>query len=130
MRKLILSSLAGLLAVGLLGGCGDSEGGNGEVPTILKAQFQTQMKTILHDLQAAEEQASAIEDRYLGLDELRGRYFNRPVPDNYELSLADVSATGYRAEVVHKASGLRCRLEVGGSGRGAPGPPPVALWWA
>ncbi|UCC81938.1 MAG: hypothetical protein JSW46_13120 [Gemmatimonadota bacterium] len=120
MRKLILSSLAGLLTIGVLGGCGDSESGTGEVPPILKAQFQTQMKTILHDLQAAEEQAAAIEDRYLGLDELRGRYFNRPVPDNYELSLADVSATGYSAQVVHKASGLRCRLEVGGSGRGAP----------
>jgi hypothetical protein len=78
------------------------------------------MKTILHDLQAAEEQAAAIEDRYVGLEELRGRYFNRPVPENYELSMADVSSTGYRAEVVHKASGLRCRLEVGGSGRGAP----------
>jgi hypothetical protein len=120
MRKLILSSLVGLLVIGLLGGCGDSETGNGEVPPILKAQFQTQMKTILHDLQAAEEQASAIEDRYLGLDELRGRYFNRPVPDNYELTMADVTAASYRAEVVHKASGLRCRLEVGGSGRGAP----------
>jgi hypothetical protein len=120
MRKLILSALAGLLLAGAPGGCGDSESGNGEVPTILKAQFQTQMKTILHDLQAAEEQASAIEDRYLGLEELRGRYFNRPVPDNYQLTMADVTATGYRAEVVHKASGLRCSLEVGGSGRGAP----------
>lgn len=120
MRKLILSSLAGLFLVGALGGCGDSESGNGEVPPLLKAQFQTQMKTILHDLQAAEEQASTIEDRYLGLQELRGRYFNRPVPDNYELTMADVTATGYRAEVVHKASGLRCSLEVGGSGRGAP----------
>jgi hypothetical protein len=120
MQKLILSSLAGLLVLGALGGCGDSESGNSEVPPILKAQFQTQMKTILHDLQTAEEQAAVIENKYLGLGELRGQYFNRPVPDNYELSLADVSASGYRAEVVHKASGLRCRLEVGGQGRGAP----------
>jgi len=120
MPKLILSSLAGLLVVTALHGCGGSESGNGDVPPLLKAQFQTQMKTILHDLQAAEEQASAIEDRYLGLEDLRGRYFNRPVPDNYELSLSDVSASGYKAEVVHRASGLRCHLEVGGSGRGAP----------
>jgi hypothetical protein len=119
-RKLILASLAGLTVAGMLGACGDSETRDGDVPPLLKAQFQTQMKTILHDLQAAEEQASAIEDRYLGLEELRGRYFNRPVPDNYELSLSDVSASGYKAEVVHKASGLRCHLEVGGSGRGAP----------
>ncbi|MGD2216294.1 MAG: hypothetical protein PVJ64_06045, partial [Gemmatimonadales bacterium] len=81
MRKLIFSSLAGLLVCTALGGCADSENGNGEVPPILKAQFQTQMKTILHDLQAAEEQAAAIEDRYVGLEELRGRYFNRPVPE-------------------------------------------------
>jgi hypothetical protein len=120
MRKLTLSSMVGLLVIGALGACGDSETGNNEVPLILKAQFETQMKIILHDLQAAEEQAAAIEDSYLGLEELRGRYFNRPVPDNYELSMADVSATGYRAEVVHKASGLKCRLEVGESGRGAP----------
>lgn len=119
MRKFIVSSLIGLL-VGGLGGCGDSESGDGEVPQFLRVQFEAQMKTILHDLQAAEEQAAAIEDRYLGLEELRARYFNRPVPDNYELTLSDVSAAGYQAEVVHKASGLKCRLEVGGEGRGAP----------
>jgi hypothetical protein len=109
-----------LLSVGGLGGCDRSESEDREVPMILKAQFQTQMKIILHDLQTAQEQAAVIEGGYLGLEELRGQYFNRPVSDNYELSMADVSATGYRAEVVHKASGLKCRLDVGESGRGAP----------
>ncbi len=115
-----MSSMVALLSVGGLGGCDRSESEDREVPMILKAQFQTQMRTILHDLQTAEEQAAVIEGRYLGLEELRGQYFNRQVPDNYELSMADVSATGYRAEVVHKASGLKCRLDVGESGSGAP----------
>ena len=117
MRKLILSSLAGLFLVGALGGCGDSESGNGEVPPLLKAQFQTQMKTILHDVKAAQEQAAAYEGKYLELEELKQRYLNRALPEGYDLSLHDVSATGYRAEVVHRASGLRCQLLEGGSGR-------------
>ncbi|UCC70955.1 MAG: hypothetical protein JSV86_11190 [Gemmatimonadota bacterium] len=118
--KGVHTPLATALVIGLLAGCGDSGGGDGEVPGVLRAQFQTQMRTILHDLQTAEEQAAVIEGAYLNLEELRGRYFNRPVPENYELSLTDVSPDGYRAEIVHRASGLRCRLEVGGSGRGAP----------
>jgi hypothetical protein len=118
-RKVIQASLAGVLAIAGLGGCDSSEG-DGEVPGILKVQFETQMKTILHDVQTAQEQAAAIEGTYLGLQELRPQYFNRPVPENYELSLTDASQTGYKAEVVHKASGLRCRLEVGGTGRGSP----------
>jgi hypothetical protein len=119
LRKLVTSSMIVLLGLGGLGGCKRTENEDREVPTILKAQFQTQMRTILHDLQAAEEQAAVIEGRYLDLEELRGTYFNRQVSDNYELSLSDVTATAYRAEAKHKASGLSCHLEVGGSGRGS-----------
>jgi len=97
-----------------------SETGEGEVPAMLRHQFQTQMKTILHDVKVAEEQAMAFDNKYLELEELRSAYFNRPVPDNYTLTIANVSASGFRAEVVHKASGLSCSLEVGGSGGGVP----------
>ncbi len=119
-RKVILASLSCALAVLVADGCGRSDGEDGEVPGILKAQFETQMKTILHDVQLAEEQAAAIEGGYVSLEQLRGRYLNRSIPENYVLSLTDVSATEYRAEIVHGPSGLRCRLEVGVSGRGAP----------
>jgi len=97
-----------------------SETGGGEVPAMLRHQFQTQMKIILHDVKVAEEQAMAFDNTYLELEELRRTYFNRVVPDNYTLSIGDVSANGFQAEVVHKASGLSCNLEVGGSGGGIP----------
>ena len=97
-----------------------SETGDGEVPAMLRHQFQTQMKIILHDVKVAEEQAMAFDNTYLELEELRRTYFNRVVPDNYTLSIGDVSANGFQAEVVHKASGLSCNLEVGGSGGGIP----------
>ncbi len=108
------------LALGLAG-CG-SDAEEGQVPAMLRHQFETQMKTILHDLQVAQEQAAALEGRYLELPELRQKYFNRPVPENYELSLVGVSRDAYSAEVVHKASGLSCRLEVsaGAAGGGVP----------
>ncbi len=99
-------------------GCGGSDAGEQQVPAMLRHQFQTQMKTILHDLQVAQEQAATLEGRYLELPELRRKYFNRPVPENYELSLAEVSRDSYSAEVVHKASGLSCRLEVAGGAAG------------
>ncbi len=108
-----------LLALGL-GGCDRSEG-EGEVPTLLKTRFETEMKTILHDVKAAQESAAALEGNYLELDELRKRYLNRVVPETYTLTVTDVSATGFRAEITHGATGLSCRLEVGvGSGRGVP----------
>ncbi len=120
MRRIISSGAAGALLIATLVACGGSEDEAREVPTIMRAQFETQMRTILHDLQAAEEQAAAIEGRYLALQELRGGYFNRPVPENYELSVSEVTTTSYRAEVVHGPSGLRCHLEVGAGGRGSP----------
>jgi hypothetical protein len=88
----------------------------------MKQRFQTEMRAILRDVKMAEEQAAAIEDRYVGLDVLRAKYFNRPVPDGYELTVRDVTPGGFRAEVEHKASGLHCQLVVssgapeGGSG--------------
>lgn len=109
------------LAAGLAG-CGGSDAEEGQVPAMLRHQFETQMKTILHDVQVAEEQAAALEGRYLGLPELRQKYFNRPVPENYELSLTGVSRDAYSAEVVHKASGLSCRLEVAAAAGGGGGP--------
>ncbi len=112
---------AGALAVAV-GGCGGSDAGEQRMPAMLRHQFETQMKTILHDVQVAQEQASALEGRYLELPELRKKYFNRPVPENYELSVNDVSRDSYAAEVVHKASGLSCRLVVspGSGGGGVP----------
>lgn len=108
---------AAALAV-VLAGCGGSDADEQQVPAMLRHQFQTQMKTILHDLQVAQEQAATLEGSYLELAELRRKYFNRPVPENYELSLGEVTANSYSAEVVHKASGLSCRLEVGGGATG------------
>ncbi len=117
--KLVRRSLvAWLLAVAAMG-CRGQEEGEEQVPAVLRHQFQTQMKTILHDVQVAQEQASAFEGRYLEMAELRRKYFNRPVPENYELSLQEVSPDGYSAEVVHRRSGLRCWLAVGeGTGGG------------
>ncbi len=84
-----------------------------EMPVLMKQRFEAEMRTILRDVKMAEEQAAALEDRYVDLDVLRTKYFNRPVPEGYELTLSDVTAGGFRAEVEHKASGLRCRLVVG-----------------
>jgi hypothetical protein len=79
------------------------------------------MKVILHDLKSAQEQAAAYEGRYLELEELKQKYLNRVVLEGYDLRLSDVSATGYRADVVHRASGTRCHLLEGRAGqRGLP----------
>jgi hypothetical protein len=107
--------LAGALA------CGEPKGEPGEVPSMLRTRFQSEMKAILHDLKAAEETAAALEGRYLELAPLREKYLSRAIPTAYELSVTQVSAQSFRAEVVHGASGLRCHLEVGvGAGRGVP----------
>ncbi len=105
-----------------LTGCGGSEPENAALPTIMRQRIQTEMRTILRDLKVAEEQAAVLEGRYLELEPLRARYFNRPVREGYRLTLSEVSAGGFRAEVVHAASGLRCQLRVaeGGAGSGVP----------
>jgi hypothetical protein len=87
---------------------------------LLRVRFESEMKTILRDVKAAEEMAGASEGRYLELGELRSRYLSREIPDTYELTLADVSASGYRAEIVHGATGLRCVLDASGGGPGIP----------
>jgi hypothetical protein len=116
-RHPLLLVLALLTAV--LAGCGSGER-DAEVPQMLRQRFQTEMRTILRDIKMAEEQAMALEGQYLELGELKRKYFNRPVPDSYTLSLTEVSSAGFQAELVHQASGLSCRLEVGGAGAGIP----------
>ena len=113
------AAVAVLLASVVLG-CGSSDRADGEVPAMLRHQFETQMKIILHDVKVAEEQAMALDGSYLELAPLKAKYLNRVVPDNYTLTIGQVTADGFRAEAVHLASGLTCYLEVGGSGAGIP----------
>lgn len=100
--------------------CGERESG-GEVPPLMKERFQAEMRTILRDVKMAEEQAAALEDSYLELDALQARYLNRSVPERYRLSLSEVTAAGFRAEIEHEASGLRCRLVVSATPSGEAG---------
>jgi hypothetical protein len=116
--------LVGVPAILMLSACGESERAGEGTPSYLRTRFTAEMKAILRDVKMAEETAAAIAGGYVNLEELRRSYFNRVVPDSYELTLSDVSASGYRAEVVHKATGLRCRVVVGsqagGTGEGVP----------
>lgn len=121
-RTVVRTILAGACLVTPLAGCGSDQEG-GETHQFLRARFEAEMKAILHDLQAAEEQAAAIEGRYLTLDQLRGTYLNRPVPESYTLTVTDVSTSGYRAEIVHGPTSLRCSLEVGGATQARSGSP-------
>jgi hypothetical protein len=119
--KQVLRVLLGAALVGTgAWSCGSQER-QGEVPAIMKQRFEAEMRAILRDVKMAEEQAAALESGYVDLDELRARYFNRSVPGGYELSLSDVTALGFRAEITHVASGLRCRLVVGAAGPEAGG---------
>lgn len=114
MKHTIKAAIIGVALVGAGTGawsCG-SEEQTGEMPALMKERFEAEMRTILRDVKLAEEQAAVLEDRYVELDALQARYLNRPVPETYRLSLSDVSADGFRAEVEHKASGLHCRLVV------------------
>lgn len=114
----VIALLAALGAVAALAAC-DSEPDEG-TPSVMRIRFETEMKTILRDVKAAEETAAATEDRYLELGELKGRYLNRPIPASYRLSLSDVSDRGFTASIVHERTGLSCRLEVGPDGTGVP----------
>ncbi len=121
MKREVISAVIAVLLLALAPfACRSSDRGEREVPAMLRYQFQTQMKTILRDVKVAEEQAGILDGKYLELSQLRPKYFNRTVPDNYTLSISDVSEVGFRAEVVHKASGLSCELVVGASGAGIP----------
>ena len=111
----------------LIGGCEgksesaevDAEPGRG-LPAMVRARYTTELKTILRDVQMAQERASANEGHYLGLGELKSQYFTQPVREGIELSFTGVSESGYKAEIVHKASGITCHLEVSGGSRGKP----------
>jgi hypothetical protein len=119
-RRSVTATLA--LTVALLGliGCGSDNEEANQVPRLLRQRFETEMKTILQDVKVAEEQAMAFENSYLELPELRRKYLTRTVPESYALTVSGVSAEGFEAEIVHTASGLRCKLSVGGSGAGIP----------
>jgi hypothetical protein len=117
-RHVTIAAFAAIVATGIACKGADEEAA---LPALMIARFETEMKTILHDLKLAEETAYTIGDRYLELGELTGAYFTRPVPEKYELVLSDVSEEGYRAQITHTASGITCELAVGGSGgRGVP----------
>lgn len=108
-------ALSGGLAAVLLAGACDEESKE-EEPSLLRVRFESEMKAILRDIKAAEEMAAISEGRYLELDELRSRYLSREIPGSYEISLTDVSGAGFRAEILHGATGLRCVLVAGGGG--------------
>lgn len=109
-------ALAVAIAAIALGGCRDEQAA--QTPPMLRVRFETEMKAILRDVKAAQETAAVTEGGYLELDRLRGRFLNRPVPDTYRLTLSEVSSSGYTAEIEHLATGLSCRLRVGGSATG------------
>ena len=112
------AAIAAILIASIVGGCGSSDGPESEMPAMLKHRFEAEMKTILRDVKVAEEQAMVLEGAYLELEPLKARYMNRVVPDTYTLTIGGVTPEGFRAELVHRASGLTCQLEVGGSGDG------------
>ena len=111
-HRAFATAIAGALLVAT-GGCGGSDDdAGGEMPNVLRAPLEAEMLTILNNVRVSQEQAATLEGSYLELDQLRGRYLNRDVPDKYELTISDVTATGFRSEILHKASGIRCTVEV------------------
>lgn len=124
MRWALVLSIIG--AAGIAGlACGRNEEGAGEEEgsQLIRVRFESEMKVILRDLGAAEETARAQGGRYLDLPELQRAYLTRPLPSSYRLQLSEVTADGYRAEIEHGPTGLRCELVVGagpGAGRGSP----------
>lgn len=99
--------------VWLVGRALDREPPPADAPNVLRTPLVAEMKTLLREVRLAEEQASIENSRYLSLTELRRRYFNRPVRPVFQLTIKDVTATGYRAEVVHGRTGVRCWSIVG-----------------
>ncbi len=91
----------------------DREPPPADAPNVLRTPLLAEMKTLLREVGIAEEQASIENGRYLGLTELRRRYFNGVVRPVFQLSIKDVSATGYRAEVIHGRTGVSCWSIVG-----------------
>lgn len=107
------SSRIGVVAiVAALAGC-DSGDRSAAGSAMLRRQIETQAKTILRDVKAAEEQAATLEGGYVAREALMSRYLSRALPDGFELTIDDVSADAFRAVVVHRSSRTRCRLEVG-----------------
>ncbi len=94
--------------VWLFGRALDREPPPADAPNVLRTPLLAEMKTLLREVGLAEEQASIENSRYLSLTELQRRYFNRPVRPVFQLTIKDVTATGYRAEVVHGRTGVRC----------------------
>lgn len=86
---------------------------------LIRAPIFTEMRTILRDVRMAQTRAQAEGGSYVSRSEL-GRYLDRSVPGGYRLELSGVSTAGYRAEVVHERSGLRCHIQE--SARGSLGP--------
>lgn len=86
---------------------------------LIRAPIVTEMKTILRDVRIGQTRARAERGGYVSRSEL-GRYLDRSVPGGYRLEVSGVSIDGYRAEVVHERSGLRCHIEE--SARGSEGP--------
>lgn len=119
--KYVIALIAIVAAVVWLVGRGlDREPPPADAPNVLRTPLTAEMKTLLREVRVAQEAASLANGRYLSLSELRGRYFNSPVRPVFQLSIDDVTATGYRAEVIHGKTGVRCWSVVGPGRAGAP----------
>lgn len=93
-------------------GCdgGEEESEPAEVPSLLRTRFTSEMKMILRDIQTSEETARAATGSYVDWDELRRTYLSRSLPASYEIKLSEVTASGYRAEIIHQHTGLTCSI--------------------
>ena len=83
MLRTTLAVVSGVLLLTVTGCKGSDE--EAAMPALMRTRFETEMKTILQDLKLAEEQAHALEDKYLELAPLKSQYFNHVVPDTYDL---------------------------------------------
>lgn len=121
LRWVRLMTLGSLMAVAMA--CAEQEqeaAARGRAAgELIRAPIITEMKTILRDVRLGQIRAQAERGSYVSRSEL-GRYLDRSVPGGYRLELSRVSTDGYRAEVVHERSGLRCHIEE--STRGSEGP--------
>ncbi len=99
-------------------GTGEEDSEPAQVPSLLRTRFTSEMKIILRDIQTSEETARAITGSYVDWDELRRTYLSRLLPDSYEIKLTEVSANSYRAEIVHRHTGLTCGITATAGGTG------------